>query len=686
MQRVFGNLTLLGWFLALTGCGGSSFPLALTVSSSPASISGGGTYTFSATTTNSTTQSGVIWSLALDTPSSTSDSTTPCSSSCGTFVNSGTTVTSQTTSGSTTYYNTVSSISYTAPLTPPTPNEIVLTAAAPTNAAVTADVIFEIGTPAIVVRLSNTFSTISPGAAPVTLNASVQFDSANAGVNWTLAAGGSPCSPACGTLAPAAAPSFSATYTPPATLPAARDNSPTITATSVTSNTTSAFDSFVIQTPQLPISVQITNPFTSIAAGSAGVTVNAQVTNDRQGQGVTWSISPSSNTGSLSANEATSVLYTPPNTTPQPPYNTPTITATSVADPTKSASFTFTIVNSSSTQSACYQNGTYAFSLSGLGSSGEPIAMVGRMSFDNGKVMVSSVDVNDNRQITSGGGISGDCTPGRVEFGAETATITLDSALPSLPAAPFITLVSNLHNSPLVPKWLDANQRRLTGELIEQNPGTFSQFGGDFVFHLAEASSASSVSSVTKGIASVGRFTLAFDGAKGSISKGAIDASAENEGALVTAGSITGTATPPDANGRGTMNLSFAGQGSRAFVYYVASANQFLLAEMDPSVNLAPASVSVFSFPNARYMPAVASGGADEQSLASLPQSAAAFALGRGATHYTYDASTGRFSNVYTDGDGENRPDIIYLTAPDAFWQLNVSTAKLSFSTVSVAH
>jgi len=147
MQRVIGKLALVSLFLALTGCGGSSFPLALAISTSPGTVSGGGTYTFSATTTNSTTQSGVIWSLALNTPSSTTDTTTPCSSPCGTWVNAGTTVTSQTTSGSTTYYNTVTSITYTAPLTPPTPNSIVLTAAAPSNAAITADVIFEVGTP-----------------------------------------------------------------------------------------------------------------------------------------------------------------------------------------------------------------------------------------------------------------------------------------------------------------------------------------------------------------------------------------------------------------------------------------------------------------------------------------------------------------------------------------------------------
>ncbi|MFZ0969290.1 MAG: hypothetical protein WAN13_13535, partial [Candidatus Acidiferrales bacterium] len=217
MRRVIVNLALIGTLFALTGCGGSSFPLALAISSVPATISGGGVYTFSATTTNSTTQSPVIWTLALNTPSSSTDTTTPCTSPCGTWVNAGTTITSQTTSGSTTYYNTVTSITYTAPLLPPTPNSIVLTAAAASNSAVTADVIFTIGAPAIVVRLTNTFTTISPGAPPVTLGATVQFDAANAGVNWSLAAGGSPCSPACGTLAAAPAPSFSATYTPPAT-------------------------------------------------------------------------------------------------------------------------------------------------------------------------------------------------------------------------------------------------------------------------------------------------------------------------------------------------------------------------------------------------------------------------------------------------------------------------------------
>jgi hypothetical protein len=605
MQRVIGKLALIGLFLALTGCGGSSFPLALVISTSPGTISGGGTYTFSATTTNSTTQSGVIWSLALNTPSSTTDSTTPCSSPCGTWVNAGTAITSQTTSGSTTYYNTVTSITYTAPLTPPTPNAIVLTAAAPSNAAVTADIIFEVGAPAVVVRLANTFTTIAPGAAPVTLNATVQFDSTNDGVNWTLAAAGSPCSPACGTLSPAAAPSFSAVYTPPATLPTAPNNSPTITATSVASSTSTAFDSFLIQTPPLPISVQITNPFTTVAAGSPGVTVNAQVTNDQQGQGVTWSISPSSNTGSLSANEALSVLYTPPNTAPQPPFNTPTITATSVADPTKSASFTFTIDSSSAAKSACDTNGQYAFYSRTTDSAHKPFLVLGSMTLDNGKVMVNSVDVNDNLQIASGSGISGTCSPARLanSFGdASTSVITLDSPLPGSGGKTSFALSLYGDGSTGQSGDVFGNVQPIgvDGTLVRQDPGSFTNFGGEFSFILSEPSTSAT-----------GRFTLTFNGARGAVTKGLVDANVTGVGQVVSSGALTGSATPPDANGRGTMSLNFAGQESRAFGYYVVSARQFLLSEMDPNA------ASAASGPRA-YSPVMSRGGGYTQSLSSL--------------------------------------------------------------------
>ena len=717
-------LTVLA-VLALAGCGGSSYPESLALSASPSEINGGAQYTFTATTTNATSQSGATWTLALNTPSSSTDTSTPCTDQCGSITNAGTAISSQTTSGSTTYYNTVTSMTYTAPLLPPTPNEILLTAAAASNANITEDVQFSIGAPTIVVRLSNTFSSIAPGATPVTLNATVQFDTTNSGVSWALTAAGAACSPACGTLAAQGSPSFSAIYTPPSTVPASPNNMPTITATSVANTKISAFDAFTIQQPPPPISVTITNPFSSIAAGSTGVTINATVTNDIQSQGVTWTISPTANTGALTAATALSVLYTPPNSAPQPPYNTPTITATSVAEPSQSASFTFTIVAPAAADtSACQSAGSYAFQLSGADSNGKPIAAAGVMSIDAGKVMVTSVDVNDNLQIASGGNIPGTCTDGVInlvstrgdgagheiklgEKNIHTALISLDAPLPLAPSLLGFQMqfedVGQASSSQILTKEgpvratiadsFDGNGRPIRGQALRQDTAAFAHFGGDFVFHLTESANLENLS------ASVGRFTLSFEGAHGAISEGAMDASMRGAYATPPNGgaALAGTATPPDANGRGTMNLNFAGQPSRAFVYYAASANEFVLAEMDPSAcspgsgGFNSGSISVAGFipttrcPVAAFSPLVAAGGADGQSLALLPHSGARIAQVTGAQYSAYDPSTGRYAYSCADADGEVHHFVIYLTAPDAFWRLSISDTDLSFSAWSSA-
>ena len=56
------------------------------------------------------------------------------------------------------------------------------------------------GTTPISVTITNKISTIAAGAAATTLNATVQSDSSNSGVTWSLTAGGAACSPTCGSL------------------------------------------------------------------------------------------------------------------------------------------------------------------------------------------------------------------------------------------------------------------------------------------------------------------------------------------------------------------------------------------------------------------------------------------------------------------------------------------------------
>jgi hypothetical protein len=384
MQRFSAFFFAGAILLSLCGCGGGSGvgPLSITFTSTPVGVPGGTNFVFSVTTQNDTLNRGVNFVLALNEPSN-GDTTTPCTTACGTLSGQTNTITAN----GPDIFTSTTTVNYAAPLLPPTPNTLILTATANANSSVTITDTFTIGAPQVVVHITNKITNISPGSPPVTLNAQVLFDTMNAGVTWMLTAQGAACSPACGTLS--AAEAFSVIYTPPASLPAAPNDTPTITATSVTTTTVSDFDDIRIQASTQPISVSITNPFAQINAGSAGVTINATVENDVAGQGVTWSLEPSAQTGALSATQPLSVIYTPPNTAPQPPNNMPTITATSVADPTKSNSFTFTIA-----PAAAFQ-GAYAFIIRGYDDEGNAMAAAGSITADGaGKISVGEMDVS----------------------------------------------------------------------------------------------------------------------------------------------------------------------------------------------------------------------------------------------------------------------------------------------------
>jgi hypothetical protein len=156
---------------------------------------------------------GVKWSLSL--------ANTGCSPACGTLTPSG---------------SPSMSALYTPPSTTPINQTATVSAVAVDDARQTFTFNFTIQPP-VEVSITNKFTTIVASSQAVTVNAKVSDDNSNAGVTWSLNAGGTNCSPACGILTPGAAPSFSASYTPPAVVPAGASASPTITATSVTNTT-----------------------------------------------------------------------------------------------------------------------------------------------------------------------------------------------------------------------------------------------------------------------------------------------------------------------------------------------------------------------------------------------------------------------------------------------------------------
>jgi dienelactone hydrolase len=186
--------------------------------------------------------------------------------------------------------------------------------------------------PPITVSVSAS-STSVPAGGSASFTATVSQDTSGKGVTWTVTCSASQC----GSVSPTSTASGSpTTYTPPSTPPPS-DITITVKATSVadTSKSNSATIIFAA------ITVSVSPGTASVQAGNAlpiGVTVN----NDQSGQGVSWAISPASGAGSLSNVSNNGATYNAPATPPASPL-TVTVTATSLADTTKSAVVTITV-------------------------------------------------------------------------------------------------------------------------------------------------------------------------------------------------------------------------------------------------------------------------------------------------------------------------------------------------------
>jgi hypothetical protein len=195
----------------------------------------------------------------------------------------------------------------------------------------------------ISVSLTNKVTSVQAGTVAVVFLATVQNDSTNSGVSWSLTTNGSACAPTCGTLSLATPTTVS--YTPPSSGPAAPNNQPTLSATSVAKTNKSDSNTFTI-TPALTVS--ITNKFASLNTGASAFVVNATVQNDSTNSGVAWALTANGTAcspacGSLSGATATSVTYSPSTSVPPTPNNQPKLTATSVHDNSKSDSDAFSI-------------------------------------------------------------------------------------------------------------------------------------------------------------------------------------------------------------------------------------------------------------------------------------------------------------------------------------------------------
>ncbi len=184
------------------------------------------------------------------------------------------------------------------------------------------------------VQASSAAFTVSAQLSPV-------VPSQNQNVTWQLSGAGCGGNP-CGSIN-TPGPSASTIYTPPAKLPSSASINDTVTATSVAEPTQSG-QSVITVTP-LPISVSISPTSATVTTTlSNPIQFTATVTGPSN-TAVTWSISGTGCSGAPCGTLSATGLYTPPSATITNFGSVDTVTATSKADPTKSASAQITVNN-----------------------------------------------------------------------------------------------------------------------------------------------------------------------------------------------------------------------------------------------------------------------------------------------------------------------------------------------------
>ena len=193
--------------------------------------------------------------------------------------------------------------------------------------------------PAISVSLTPSGAQSVAQGQTVSISASVTNDSSGKGVTWNMS--GTGCTgAACGTLSNES--STAASYTAPS--PVTTNLSVTVTATSVADPTKSSSVTITVFLPAILVSV---SPATASVQVGGAAQFSATVTDDNTNSGVRWTLtqggaSCSPGCGSVSPVDSANANYIAPTTVPANPALI--ITATSVADPTKSSSASVTVV------------------------------------------------------------------------------------------------------------------------------------------------------------------------------------------------------------------------------------------------------------------------------------------------------------------------------------------------------
>jgi hypothetical protein len=327
-----------------------------------------------------------------------------------------------------------------------------------------------------------------------------------------------------------------------------------------------------------PSLVQLTQPPPQVLQMGTTAGLVAQVFNDTNNAGVTWSCTPVGACGSFNPTTTPfqiDTLYT----APVPPPNGPitpnlnysvTITATSVADSSLSASATVSIAQQ------------YGFVLAGFASLG----MVGSVTLDgNGNIISGEADWSQSGQY-SPMTLTGTYALDSTGHGSMTLNL-INTIFGSFPQTQSITATSSSH---LVIAEADQFNGLTIGgvgsmDLQTAAPFSAAQVSGGYSFGLSGFDGAANKAGGGTGLNGSWGGIFTADGV-GTIGGGIFDTNTVGGAPSYSSTPFTGTFTPPDVNGRGTMDLT----NGTSYAYYIVTPEVLRLTTINDVAN--PANVS----------------------------------------------------------------------------------------------
>lgn len=322
-----------------------------------------------------------------------------------------------------------------------------------------------------------------------------------------------------------------------------------------------------------PVSVQLTQPPSPFLMPGSTTGLVATVANDTSNKGVAWTCSTPGGGSCGSFSPSTTgyqidTVYTAPTSGPAGAITMPvTVTATSLADGSKSASTTINVY----VATPALLSGQYGFVLEGFASFG----LVGSVTLDgNGNITGGEGDGSANSFYTTVPTITGNYTVDPTGHGSITFNLTNTSCCGTFTQTHSLTVTSTSHA--VISEIDQFNGLTIggIGSLDLQTAGpTFSpsQVSGGYSFTLTGFSSAAVKASGGTGLNGSWAGIFTADGIN-AISGGILDVNYAGGAPAFTSTPFTGSFTAPDTFGRGTLTFLGANAGNNAtYAYYIVT-------------------------------------------------------------------------------------------------------------------